>query len=185
MLRLLYLLICLPFLSIGQYMFDANAVYSDSFTEWDIRAEVFEDDEWHLIDGIIQLNFEGRNDWSSWNFELQDIDITCRLKWRNNFNHWVMYTPDELITIRTVWKDDFMKWKITSSSHIISIESRYRNLTDEWELKSKSIGEWKMYTGREGDPKEWIIEDDLIEAVDIYHKLAMTFIVLFNSSPKD
>lgn len=165
-------------------MFDANAVYSDSFSEWEIRAEVLEDNEWQLVDGSIELNFEGRSDWSSWNFEINDVDIDCRLKWRNNYNHWVIYTPDDLITIRTVWKDDFRKWKITSSSHIISIESKYRNLSDEWELRSKSKGTWKMYTEREGDPRLWIIEDDLIESIDLYHRLAMTFIVLFNSSPK-
>lgn len=165
-------------------MYDANTLYSDSFADWEIRAEILKNDEWVLVDGNIQLNFEGRNDWSSWNIEIEDIDITCRLKWRNNFNHWVIRTQDDLITIRTVWKDDFRKWKITSRSHIISIESKYRNLVDEWELTSKSIGSWKMYTDREGDPRQWIIEDDLNETVNLSHRLAMTFIVLFNSSPK-
>lgn len=180
------LLLFLPLSCLSQYLLEAYTVYDDTFREWSIICESFDEDEnaWFESEGTISLTFGNRNDWSSWQIELDDVDVECRLQWTNNPNHWVIHTPRDLITIRTVWKNDFRKWKITSSSHTIAIKSKYANQTDEWILESTSIGNWKMFTDDEGDPRSWIIEDDLNTSVDIYHKLAMTFVVLIHSSPR-
>ena len=184
--QLVVCFLLLPYHGISQYLLEAFTAYDDTFREWTIIAESFDEREngWYDQEGTINLSFANRNDWTSWQIELDDVDVECRLKWTNNPNLWVIHTADDLISIRTVWKDDFRKWKITSGSHTISIQSRYANLTDEWVLDSRTIGEWKMYTDREGDPRAWIIEDELDESVDIYHKLAMSFIVLIHSSPR-
>lgn len=184
--HLVVFLLLIPHQCISQYLLEASTVYNDSFREWSIIGESYDKrkDGWYDTEGSISLTFGNRNDWTSWQIELDDVDVECRLKWTNNPNLWVIHTPDDLISIRTVWKDDFRKWKITSSTHTISIKSRYANLSDEWVLESRSIGQWKMYTDSEGDPRQWIIEDELNESVDMYHKLAMSFAVLIHSSPR-
>lgn len=176
----------LPTYCSAQYLLEAYTIYNDTFREWGFISESYDEDAngWFESEGSMSLTFANRNDWSSWQIELDDIDVECRLKWTNNPNHWVMYTPDDLITIRTVWRNDFRKWKITSRSHTISIKSKYANQSDEWLIDSKSKGSWTMFTDSEGDPREWIIEDDLDTTVDVYHKLAMCFIVLTHSSPR-
>lgn len=171
---------------VAQYVFEAYTTYNDSFREWEFSADFFDNqrNEWYEESGTISQIFSSRNDWSEWRIEIDDLSVECRLKWRDNPNHWVMYTPDDLITMRTVWRNDMRKWKIVSNSQTITIETKYRNIMDSWSFRSKSNGQWNMYMDREGDPRYWIIEDDLDSSIDIYHKLAMTFIVLHHSSPK-
>jgi hypothetical protein len=176
--RLILPLLLISIASHAQYITGIGTKWSDEFTEWNI----YTDDE-DLV-GEITMRWQMQRDWTEWDFNLGDESGTIKLKWKNDPNLWEINGNNELITARTLWKDDASEWRITNNSQSITLKRRWNNNFNEWSLKSDKHGEFDIITDWEGDPREWIVKDDLDEDISDAMKVAILFLVTFHSSPK-
>ncbi len=173
--------ILLLFITIGvhaQYIIGIGTKWSDEFTEWKIYTE---DEE---LEGEITMRWQMQLDWTEWDYTIGNESGSIRIKWKDDPNQWEISGGDEIITARTLWKDDPTEWRITNNTQTITLKSRWGNNFNEWRLKNDRYGSFDMAMDWEGDPREWIVEDDLDEEISIHLKIAILFIVTFHSSPK-
>lgn len=166
--------------------------WQDSFVEWEIyytpekdRAE--EDDtpkeEYYGELKLRWLNM--RDDWSEWEYEVGGQRGNIRQKWKDDPQQWELRSySGAVITMRTAWKDDFKEWRVSDNSITLVIKSKWSNQLDEWIAQDANYGSFYLYTLHTRDPRDWAIEDKLDPAVSEEMKLAMMFLVVFNSSPR-
>ena len=165
----------------AQYLSGIATRWSDDFSEWLLFPENEEDEE-----GTLNMRWQSRRDWTVWDYRLGDWSGSIKLKWKNNPNEWEIRGNNEIVTARTLWNNNFLEWRIKDNSgKQYTLKSRYGNIIDDWELRDSNMGEFRMYTNYERDPRDWVIIDDLDESVSLTTKIAMIFIVVYHSSPKD
>lgn len=152
--------------------------WNDSFAEWMIYTTT-EGEE-----GELRLRWATQGDWTEWQYRLHEATGTIKLKWRDDLNEWEARGDNRIATARTVWRDNFREWRITDGKHTLTLFSRFGNIWDEWAVRSSSGGHFEMYTSFEGDPRDWVIVDELEASVPLAMKLLMMHVVLFQSTPK-
>ena len=153
--------------------------WSDSFREWII----YTDDE--NEEGELRLRWADSGNWKEWDFRLGEISGQIRQKWPNDPNAWELWADNETVAARTVFPNDFREWRITDGQHTITLFCRYGNTFDEWSVRSSNAGNFEMYTQWQGDPRDWVIVDELGPTVSLPTRMMMAFIVAFHSSPKE
>lgn len=166
--------------------------WQDSFVEWEIfsslkKADLGADEEAEEeYYGELKLRWLNvRDDWSEWDFELGGQRGTIRQKWKDDPQQWELRSyAGAVITMRTAWNGDFKEWKVSDNSTTLNIKSKWTNQLDEWLVDDPNHGKFYLYTLRSRDPRDWAIEDNLDPDVSEEMKLAMIFLVIFNSSPK-
>lgn len=158
----------------------AAVKWNDSFSEWTL----FTTEEG--LEGELRLRWPLNNDWSEWQYRLGEAAGVIKIKWNDNPNEWEIRGNGQVVTARTLWNNDFREWRVSSGSTAIVLRARYNNMFDEWEIReNKEAGFFEMYTAYERDPRDWIIVDELSENINLPTKVAMVFLVLFHSSPKE
>ena len=162
----------------GQDLIGLGTRWSDSFREWDIQTTT----EGRV--GSLELRWVISDDWTQWVMRLGDTTAQIRLKWKDDPNLWEIRCLDATVTARTIWKDDFRQWRITDGSKRFRWQSRYSNIRDEWITPDTDNGSFRVYTYWEGDPRDWVIEDQLNADVSYAVRVAMMFLAVFNSMPK-
>lgn len=171
----------------SQNLTDARTRWSDSFVEWLLFSTpdtAGNDEPQPEETGKIALRWPNSNDFSEWDVEYDDLRGTIKQKWKNDPNRWELRAAGEAITIKTRWDNDFTEWKITDDTRTLYLKTRF-NSPDEWVTASSEFGRFYMYTLFRGDPRDWAIEDDLKPEISQTMRLAMVFVVLFQSSPKE
>lgn len=163
--------------TIAQMLTGIAAKWNDSFREWIIYTEE------EGMEGELRMRWQLDNDWSEWDYRLGEATGAIKIKWRGNPNEWELRGGNQIISMRTRWLNDSREWRIDATQQFI-IKSRYGNIRDEWTIEESSHGAFEVLTAWEGDPREWVIADDLSPAVSIHTKIALVFAVLFNSIPK-
>jgi len=166
--------------------------WQDSFVEWEIystlrQADLEEGEEMEEERyGELKLRWLNvRDDWSEWDFELGGQRGTIRQKWKDDPQQWELRTyTGTIITMRTSWNGDFKEWRVSDNSITLNIKSKWTNQLDEWLVQDDTYGNFYLYTLRTRDPRDWAIEDNLDPVISEEMKLAMIFLVIFNSSPK-
>lgn len=164
----------------AQYLSGIATRWNDDFSEWIIFLENEEAEE-----GSLRMRWQNQRDWTVWDYRLGEWSGAIKLKWRQDPNQWEIRGNNEIVTARTLWNNNLLEWRITSGNNQFTLKSRYGNVLDEWEIRKSNQGQFSMYTNWEGDPREWIIVDDLDDTVSITTKIAMLFIVVYHSSPKE
>lgn len=162
----------------AQSLTTAATRYSNAFDDWIITT--FNDD----IEGTLQRRWKTTDDWTAWDYRLGEHIGQIKLKWNNNPNEWEIRGDNQIITARTVYNNDLRQWRLSDGQISLTIASRYGNILEDWEIKEEKLGYFGIYTQWEGDPREWKIVDELSREVSIPMKMAMTFLVLFHSTPK-
>lgn len=162
----------------AQYLTGIATEWSDSFAEWNL----FTDDD--NLEGELEMRWKMQNDLTDWQYRLGDQTGRIKLKWRDNPNEWEIRGDNEIITARTLWNNKFREWRIKSKDTQFTLRCKYGNTIDEWEIRNSSKGSFEIYTNWEGDPRDWIIEDNLDESVSLATKMAMVFIATFHSIPR-
>jgi len=155
-----------------------NTYWDDSFKEWVIVADKGD------LTGIIEIKWKLRDDWTQWVVEIGDYNGQIKMKWDNDPGLWQMNINGKFIEMRTVWPRDYSEWKIKGDGIELRLKSKYRNILEEWSCDHKDLGYIDMFTSREGDLRDWIIEDELNEEVSFEMKLALTFIAVYHATPK-
>ena len=164
----------------GQFLTGIGTKWSDAFSEW----VVFLDVEGEEVEGELRMRWPSRNDWTEWDYRLGEQIGTIKLKWKNNLNEWELRGDNEIVSARTVWNNNFREWRISNNTNQLTLKSRYGNVIDEWEIRRSDHGYFKVFTNWESDPREWIIVDELDEKISLPMRMLMTFIVIYQSSPK-
>lgn len=175
---LIGLMLLLPSILLGQKLAGLSTRWDDSFSEWVIFSEV------EGFEGDITMRWPMRGDWTMWDFRMGELSGEIKTKWNNDANLWELRADNEIITIRTVWQNDWRQWEVKNGDLQIDIKSRWGNILEEWYCEDKRYGELKMYTAWEGDLRDWVIIDDLIEEISLPTRIAMVFIPVFYATPK-
>ncbi len=152
--------------------------WNDSFREWEIYSD--EED----INGDLTLRWQTGDDWSEWQYQIGDHYGTIKQKWSNDPSQWEVRGDNQLVTMRAIWKGDSRHWRITGPDSQFDFECNYGNTWDEWKLKH-SEDYFIIYTNWSGDPREWIIEEDLDDSYSFTEKMAMVFLAIYHSSPRE
>ncbi len=187
-------LLLLPLLLAGQRVSSVSTRWSDSFVEWEIFAPApdttRENDSQEAPDeeriGEFKLRWLNvRDDWSEWDYEIGDQRGTIRMKWKDDPTQWELRAYDgAIVSMRAAWANDPAQWRITDNDVALSLRSRWTNQLDEWMVEDNQHGTFYMYTFQEMDPRDWAIDDRLSERISPAMRLAMIFIVIFHSTPK-
>lgn len=184
-----------------QTLSSISSRWSDSFVEWDLFAvwpdtlaapdslrvaDEENDEPEEQLFGDLKLRWLNvRDDWSEWDYNLNDQRGTIKLKWKNDPTQWELRTYDgSVVTMRAAWPNDMTEWRITDNTHTLTFKSRWTNTYDEWLAKDPNLGTFYLYTLRTRDPRDWAIEDRMAETISLPMKMAMTFIAVFHTSPR-
>lgn len=162
----------------SQEIIGVGTKWDNSFKEWIIHTS---DED---IRGEMDTRWRFREDFTEWDFRLDDIHASVEQKWEDDPNIWEVNCEGVVVTIRTLWSNDFSEWRLSDGTTQLTWKSRYRNVREEWELRDLRNGEFTMYTYWEGDPREWVVLDKLDEDVSFAMKVGLVFIALYNSTPK-
>lgn len=169
----------ISFSSIGQStIIGLGARWSDSFREWELQTDI-EDQI-----GTLKLRWAFQNNWTEWDFRLGDTTATIQQKWKDDPELWEIRALGKTATARTTWRGDFRSWRLQDGTHTFTWKSKYSNLLEEWELREASFGAFSVYTYYEGDPRDWVVNDELKEEISFAMRLAMIFIAVYHSTPK-
>lgn len=187
--RLLLILICLGFSTLGttQTISTISSRWSNSFVEWDIFAaaengDAAEEEAY----GELKLRWLNlKDDFSEWTYELGGQRGTIRQKWKTDPTQWELRTYEgDIITMKAPWANDPTEWRVTDNTLSLTLKSRWTNQLDEWLVDDPRRGKFYLYTLQSGDPRDWAVEDNLNEEISEPMKMAMIFLVIFQSSPK-
>ncbi|MCI5080378.1 MAG: hypothetical protein MRY78_01730 [Saprospiraceae bacterium] len=162
----------------AQYLVGLETKWADSFREWTLFAEAEEND------GHLQLRWLGQDDWTEWDYRVEDSFGQIKQKWKDNPNEWELRGNNNIVSMRTSLIGNFREWRISDNQHTLTFQTRYGNMADEWEMRNKELGYFGMLTEYEGDPRSWIITDELQEELSFELKMAMIFIAIYQSTPK-
>ena len=176
--------------------------WSDSFVEWDLYClapkdslasdSTFIDDQKEdkeefeeEICGKMVLRWLHREDFTEWDWEWGEETGSIRQKWRDDPTQWEVRSYEgDIVTMRVIWPNDPTRWTITDNEHSFTLQSKYTSQVDEWLVNDRNYGRFYTYTLREGDPRDWAIEDDMSEEISTSMRMAFLFIATFVSTPK-
>ena len=98
---------------------------------------------------------------------------------------WELRTFDnEVVTMRASWNGDPTEWRVTNNAIALKLGSRWKNQFDEWLVDDPTYGQFYLYTFVEQDPRDWAIQDDLSDDITPAMKMALVFLTVFHSTPK-
>ncbi len=159
-------------------LYGISTQWDNSFKEWYIYTEDEEEE------GELFIRWKFTNDWSEWDYELNDESGAIKTKFPRDLSQWELRGNNQIVTMKTRWMNDFTEWKIGDGTVDLILESRFTNQLEEWEVDDKTYGSLKIYTVYEGDLRDWAIEDNLSEEVSFEIKMAILFTVIYQSTPK-
>ena len=153
-------------------------VWQDSYREWVIYTDSSD------VEGSLSITWELANDWTEWDFEIDEFIGSAKLKYKNDPGFWEFRSVNEIITAKTVWSNDFTEWRLSDGDHIIKLKSKYRDLPIIWYSEGENYGYIDIFMEFEDDPGIWIVEDELDANISPLYRMALIFISLFHSTPR-
>ena len=168
----------IPYAISAQLITGVGTRYDDSFREWNITT----DDE--DVQGEIRMRWAFQNDWTVWDIQLGNISASIEQKWKDDPNLWEIRCGDAIVNAKTTWPGEFIQWKLSDGKSQYNWGTKYTNQRDEWLIDSRDKDLFKVYMYWEGDPREWVIEDNLPDDASMAMKLAMIFLAIHFSSPR-
>lgn len=172
-----FLLISINQLS-AQTLTGMSTNWSDSFIEWTVYTA---DEE---VEGDLKMRWQMQNDWSQWDYRVGEKTGEIKMKWKDDPSNWEVRGENQIIFAHTKWKNDFSEWRIAGERHVLNLKTRYRNDGNDWLVEDKELGKFEIFTEYEGDPRDWIIVDELKPEVELPLKMAILFLAIYHSSPR-
>jgi len=176
---LILFFLAIPLVAPAQWITGMQTYYSDDFREWTI----FTDDE--DIEGEMTMRWKNQNDWSEWDYFIGDLTGTIRATFRNDPSQFEIRGNGNTVTARRLFANDFREWRITDNETTIIFKTKWGNNFNEWTTRDNKKGSFNLSTEWDNDPRNWVVEDELDEAVNLQMKVAMLFIAMYHSSPKE
>lgn len=151
--------------------------WSNSFSEWYISTPK------DRQAGTLERNYPAGNDWSSWTLQFNGYSGNINQKWTNQPDHWELRYANQIVTMRPVFRGDYTTWRIEGNHTTITWSKQFQHLDASWTIQQHPG--FSIFTAFEGDPRDWAIEDAIDnEAINLSMKLAMAFISIYYSTPK-
>ncbi|HZV68323.1 MAG TPA: hypothetical protein VFG10_02235 [Saprospiraceae bacterium] len=172
------LLLSMPGYLGAQHVIGLGTRYNDSFKEWVIKTE---DED---VEGEMRMRWAFRNDWTQWDIRIGDVIATVEQKWKDDPNLWEVRCGDYTVNARTTWPDVFNHWKLNDGKHQFNWGTKYANQLDEWIVEKGSDDLFKVNAYWTGDPRDWVVTDNLPEDVSMAMRVAMIFLAIHFSTPK-
>jgi len=163
--------------TVAQKITGISTTYSDSFREWIIPTE---DPD---ITGELRMRWTFQNDWTEWDLRVGELAATIVQKWKEDPSLWEVRCDGIIVTAKTTWRGDFHQWKLSDGKNRFNWGSRYGNNLEEWTTDNPDDSFFQLYTYREGDPRDWVVIDQLPEDVSTAMKIAMIFLAIHFSAP--
>ena len=177
--RLLFILsfLLLHIAAQGQYITMVRTVWDDRFTEWEIL------DEETGESGEIRLRWTFPLDWTVWDIRWGDTTAEFSQTWRGNPEQWDLVMGTQRVTARTRWPGDYTEWRIRYMDETVIWKPVNQFNFEVWESEDLKRIPYRMYTLYEGDPRDWVIEDELRE--DAFPlRLLLIMLTIYHSTPK-
>jgi hypothetical protein len=163
---------------LAQKIIGIGTRYDDSFREWIITTE---DED---IRGEMRMRWAFRDDWTEWDVRIGDVSATIEQKWHDDPSLWEIRCEGVTVNARTTWPGEYYRWKLSDGEHQFNWRTPYANKRDEWNTDQPDGNFFQVYTYWDGDPREWVVVDELPEDVSLAMKLAMIFLTLHFSTPR-
>ncbi len=174
----IFFLAFFPWIGEAQSIIGIGTRYDNSFREWIVTT----DDE--DIRGEIRMRWSFRDDWTVWDVRIGDLSATIEQKWKDDPNLWEIRCDGVTVNARTAWPGEFHRWKLHDGRHMYNWLSLNPNTRDEWVTERPRQEFFQAYMYWEGDPREWVIVDQLPEEVSMAMRLSMIFLAIHFSSPR-
>lgn len=152
--------------------------YNDTFREWVITTG---DDE---LRGDLRMRWAFRDDWTEWDLQIGELTATIEQKWKDDPNLWEIRCNGEVVNAKTTWPGEFNRWKLTDGKNQFNWGTKYVNERDEWFTDKNDNDFFQVYMYWEGDPREWVVVDELSSDVSMAMRIAMVFLALHFSAPR-
>lgn len=155
---------------------------------------LWEDDlrEWVILDtdgqevGSLTMRWAVQYDLAFWDYTFGEHQGEIRARWRDNHQEWQVQEGNEMITMRQTWRDIPTEWELTNDADIrLNWLTRWTNTPEEWELRNKEeYGRFEVFTAYEGDPRDWVIIDEMDPNFSVATRMGMVFIPILMVLPK-
>ena len=170
---------CFALVTHAQILTGISSKWSDDFREWAIYTDI--DDE----DNALEMTFQSPKDYTDWGLEIRETSGLMKLKWKDDPSQWELRMDNKIVSATRIFKDDPTGWRISDGTTSIDFKTRNGNDWNEWIGEDERYGVFYVYTAIEGDPRDWIIKDLMVDPiVNLPLRTAMMFIAVINSIPK-
>lgn len=161
----------------GQYLLGIHSVYDDSFREWEIEVEI---DSTTTIEGTLEPTWGIGNDLSEWRFSIGDMDGEIVQRYQHDPGYWELRLDGEVTTIKQTWRNDPTQWQISNGKQTIVFRSINGMQADEWQNTDPNLGDLVLYAEHRNDPRDWIIEDYMIDEIPFEMRFAAAYIAIYS-----
>lgn len=175
-----WVLMMFPMCGNSQYLLGASTTWSDSFTEWELFIEV--NDE--VVEGELETIFGLGKNLDDWKYDVGRERGTIKKKFSSDEGNWELLSDDQTVSIRQVWPSDPSEWRISNGDIQMTLKTKWTNSGDEWLVTTSDVGDFIIYSEYKGDPRDWLIEDYMIDQIPFEMRMAATFITLYVTMPK-
>ncbi|MBK8556378.1 MAG: hypothetical protein IPL65_11695 [Lewinellaceae bacterium] len=192
-----FLAVVVPALLPAQQLSSIHTRWGDSFVEWEFfnfstdsmaiqEAIDYEESFPEEPAGEMKLRWLNlRDDWTEWDFEYGDLRGTIKMRWKDDPGFWELRSFNgDIVSMRLAWPGDPTEWRVTDNDITLMFRSRWKNQLNEWECDESQYGTFKVSSFHRQDPRDWAIDDLLDERVPDAMRLAMVFLAVYQSSPK-
>lgn len=160
-------------------LYAVHSKWDDSFREWELQT--MDED----LEGELKMRWSFRDDFTQWDFNLGDEHGEVKLKFPTGLQQWEVRYGNEVVLVQQQWQGDVRQWRVTDNTITLHFKTKWGNNPFEWEMREESrYGKFRMYTEYDGDPRDWVIVDELSEEISTTLKMGMAFIALFQVMPK-
>lgn len=126
-----------------------------------------------------------RDDFSEWDYEFSGQRGTIKMKWKDDPSLWELRDFDgTIITMKASWPNDPTEWRVTDNSNTLNWKSKWKNQLNEWLVEDRRHGNYYVYALNEFDPRDWAVDDELNEEISAPMRMAMVFLTVYHSTPK-
>ena len=172
---------CFASLSFSQVFFtEVHSRWNDRFDEWEVFGSTVDDEEF-----VVQFDLVWplQRNWEEWRIGGDLFEGSIRAKWPGDPGQWEMRINGDIIMINQLNRNDGNRWEIRNGTSRELLQTQWFNNPTQW-FFPRHREQWVQYMEREGDPRDWIIEDYLEEITDPGTRLAAIFIIIWQTIPK-
>ncbi len=154
-------------------LYALHSKWDDSFKEWEIQTT---DED---VEGELTMRWAFKNDPSEWDFYIGDERGQIKLKFPTGLQQWEIRIGNEVAQVKQLWANDKSQWRVTDDTVMLTFKTKYGNNPYDWKLRDDRYGEFVIHTEYEGDPRDWVIIDELDEKIGLAMKVGMAFVAMF------
>jgi len=163
----------------GQQLQSIHTRWDDSYAEW----VVYTSDE--SVEGTLSLRWPMQGDWTKWDFRIGEEAGSFEMHYVEDPGFWEARSGNTLLTARWFWPGDITRWKIQDDYRLWIFQTRWNHMTEDWVLNDPlDFGSLQLYTEYEGDPRDWIIDDQMDPQIPTRSKLFMVFLGIYHATPR-